>query len=105
MKTRTESTLNAWTRALVILITLLAVCYLAIYGDAQIAPLAAGALISALVAAITYEFRGRIESSEPPSADQDVVTNLSPPKAAVTRSVTYPPASHPPTTTGGGIVS
>lgn len=52
-------------RATLGIVALLVVGYLAIFGNTQIAPLAAGALISLLGAAVSFLFRGRVQVESP----------------------------------------
>lgn len=55
-------------RATLGIVALLVVGYLAIFGNPQIAPLAAGALISLLGAAVSYMFRSKLAvSAESPT--------------------------------------
>ena len=63
---RLNTTFDDWVRALALLVAINVVGYLAIFGSDQIAPLAAGALISLLGAAVSFLFRGRIET--PPTS-------------------------------------
>lgn len=62
MGRRKENALNSLTRSAVIIITLGAVCYLAVFGTPQVAPLAASALFAVLIQGLNYEFRGRLEA-------------------------------------------